>query len=219
MSYLSQVYYKIKGVYMMKNKKLIILSVLIIAAGITFAGCDSEITSSVDNPESIQPGQPVTNMAKGQSSHVSEIQSLINFNTGQAVDGEVVLKRRLKNNTFSWQLKTSAFDAGNAYTVWIGNFPNFDNGGGWGAGGIVGGNGKFTASGNHCVWPLETFSTGGFRPGAKSDCNMVDLEQPIWFFVLDHGDWEPGDMLARWDPTSGTGDESVLGKVLFAFFP
>jgi len=48
---------------------------------------------------------------------------------------------------------------------------------------------------------------------------MIDVSGPIFFFVLDHEEWEPGDMLARWDPTSGTGDLGVLGGVVFGSFP
>jgi len=207
------------GVIIMKNRKLIFLYTIIIAFGITLAGCDSDVTSSSDGPESIQPDLSVPAAPGSESARTNETYDLVNFFTGKKANGELIFRRKSSNSTFSWQLKTSAFDSGDAYTVWIGNFPNFDNDGGWGAGGIVGGNGQFTASGNHCVWPLETFVTGGFRPGVKPDCDMVDLNEPVWFFVLDHGEWEPGDMLARWDPTSGTGDESALDGVLFAFIP
>ena len=209
----------------MKNRKLIFLYTIMIAFGITLAGCDSEITSSADGPESIQPDRAVTGAPGHSSARAGESFELVNLFTGEKADGELTFRRKASNGTFTWQLKTSAFESGHAYTVWIGNFDGtgLGNDGGWGAGGIVGGNGRFTASGNHCVWALDQSDpsglTGGFRPGTKPDCDMVDVTEPIFFFVLDHGEWEPGDMLARWDPTSGTGDPSVLEGILFAFIP
>lgn len=208
----------------MKSRKLIFLYTIIIAFGIALAGCDSEITSSSDGSESIQSDLAAPAAPGSESARTSESFDLLNLFTNEKEDGELTFRRKA-NGTFSWQLKTSAFDTGHAYTVWIGNFAGtgLGNDGGYGAGGIVGGNGKFTASGNHCVWPLDQEDlsglTGGFRPGTPPDCEMVDLTKTIFFFVLDHGEWEPGDMLARWDPTSGTGDPGVLEGILFAVIP
>jgi len=192
---------------------------------VTLAGCDSSIT----NPEQKQQAEGLElkeNRAYKNNNSNKETASLLNlFDPAAGAFGEVVMQRRPGNNTMSWRLKTSAFEAGNAYTVWVGNFDGtgLGNDGGWGAGGLVGGSGKLTASGNHCVWPLDPNDpsglTGGFRPGVKSDCDMIDVSGPIFFFVLDHKEWEPGDMLARWDPTSGTGDLGVLGGVVFGSFP
>jgi hypothetical protein len=200
----------------MKNRKLIFLYTIMIAFGITLAGCDSEITSSSDEQESIQPDSSFV---------LFDLFTCDEDQNCEEADGELVFLRNKSNNTFSWQLKTSAFDAGHAYTVWIGNFDEngLGNNGGWGAGWIVDVNGQFTAAGDHCVWPLDQDDpsglSGGFRPGTPPDCNMVDTTEPIWFYVLDHGDWEPGDMLALWDPTSGTGDPGVLEGILFSFIP
>jgi len=214
-----------KGVIIMKNRKLIFLYTIIIAFGVTLAGCDSDITSSSDGPESIQPDRSVTAAPGSESARTSESIDLLNLFTNEKADGKLTIRKKAAKGTFTWQLKTSAFDAGHAYTVWIGNFDGtgLGNDGGYGAGGVVGGNGMFRASGNHCVWPLDqddpTGLTGGFQPGTSPDCDMVDVTETIFFFILDHGEWEPGDMLARWDPTSGTGDPTVLEGILFAVIP
>ena len=218
----------------MKNRNLIFLFTIIVAFGITLAGCDSQLTGSTDVPESIQPDRGLT-AAPGNKSggagetfgfYVFEIECFLDDDLEcDKADGELIFRRNTANNTFSWRLKTSAFDAGHSHTIWIGNFDGigFGNDGGWGAGGVVGGNGQFTASGNHCVWALneddQNGFTGGFRPGTPPDCDMVDVTETIWFFVLDHGDWEPGDMLSRWDPTNGTGNPLVLESTLFTVIP
>lgn len=137
--------------------------------------------------------------------------------------GMVTLHRRPANNTMSWELKAAGLNAGHAYTVWVGNWldeeGNFDDSeGGWGAGGLMGGDGRVTAAGNHCIWLLVTFDTGGFRPGDSPECAEIDVEKPIIFFVLDHREWEPGDMMHRWDPTGGTGDISTVAGFLEGHF-
>lgn len=190
---------------------------------ITLAGCDSNVTSPEQKNHTQNLELKENKAPNNQHIPTKETAPLLNlFNPEAESLGQVVLNRRPGNNTMSWHLKTSAFEAGHAYTVWVGNFGSQTDGG-WGAGGLVGGNGKLNASGNHCVWPLfpedESGNTGGFRPGIKPDCDMIDISGPITFFVLDHKEWEPGNMLARWDPTSGTGELSALVGALFGSFP
>jgi len=128
--------------------------------------------------------------------------------------GMMALRRNPKSGVLSWQIKSSAFNPGHAFTVWIGNFddPALTNGG-WGAGGLVGANGQFTVSGNHCIWPLVTFTDGGFEPGTKPDCSKIDGEGPITVFVLDHRDWNPGDILERWDPNGARPDDDTATEL------
>ena len=215
----------------MKNRNLIFLFMVIVAFGITLAGCDSQLTGSTDLPESIQPDRALNAAPGNKAGGAGESFGLYEFELPCFFEqkdckenGKLIFRRNTANNTFSWRLKSSAFTAVHSYTIWIGNFDGigFGNDGGWGAGGIVGGNGQFTAAGNHCVWPLDEDgdgSTGGFRPGTPPVCDMVDVTETIWFFVLDHGEWEPGDMLSRWDPTNGTGDPDVLESTLFTVIP
>lgn len=76
---------------------------------------------------------------------------------------------------------------------------------------------EITASGTHCIWPLDTFFDGGFRPGDPPDCDKIDVEGPITFFLLDHGEWESGDMLDRWDPTGTVGPAPFAGAWVASF--
>lgn len=127
-----------------------------------------------------------------------------------SVIGTVVLQRRPSNNTFSWVLKASGLEPGNAYTVWVGNFMDEEGNflitdAGYGAGGLVGGDGQIRAAGNQCLWELETFNTGGFQPGMPPICDLVKLKDRVWFIVFDHGKWEPGDILEFWTPEGDDG--------------
>lgn len=202
------------------------VSLMTVFLMVIFAACENNVTST----ESLAGGtaqEAVAGQAKGNKGQVSETQSMfpIPFNQpGFNAEGSVTLKRNASNNTLHWNINVSGvegapgFEKGNAYTVWVGNFLESDADGGWGSGGIVGGNGSFNTAGNHCIWPLVTFTDGGFRPGTKPDCDMIDVTQQVAIFVLDHGEWEPGDMIARWDPTSGTSDELALAGALGVFF-
>lgn len=201
---------------------------LVAGSALAVAACDGGPTEPTASDEARAASQVdiAADMAPGNSAATRETTALFDlFGVVPGSLGEVVLQRRPDNGTFNWRLETSHLDRGHAYTVWIGNFDGTGVGedGGWGAGGVVGGNGQFTASGNHCIWPLDETAaglglSGGFRPGTPPDCDKVDVTGPIFFFVLDHGEWEPGDMLERWDPTGGTNDLGTLEGVLFAVF-
>lgn len=177
-------------------------------AAIALTACDEQATENLTEP-SVPQG---TDVAASQQENGGTIEQderpLVNL-LPFPVDGSgsVTLNRKVQNNTLHWQLNAENLPPGHAYTIWIGNFTETPHDGGWGDGGIVGGSGKLTASGNHCVWDLVTFTEGGFRPGTKPNCQRIDVEGPVTFFLLDHGDWEPGDMLERWDP-NGVVDSS-----------
>lgn len=174
-------------------RKLLSLMVAGIFA-LTLGACGDTATAP-DASASVQGGDVVTETA-------DDPLVLPNTEPDFNAEGMVTLRRNPKNNTLSWKLNASGvegapgFEKGNAYTVWI----EGDPGAGWGSGGVIGGNGEVTASGNHCVWDLVSFWDGGFRPGKKANCDAFDVTEPIAFFVLDHGEWESGDMLERWDP-------------------
>lgn len=194
-------------------RKLLALAVTAIF-GLALGACQGD--SSLTSPQASADAQ--------QNGPVTMTRSLADLGGLADVDGTVRLSRRVKNNTFNWNLRASGMDPGHAYTVWIGNFTESSHDGGWGTGGLVGGSGKINASGNHCLWELVTFSDGGFRPGKKASCDLVDVEGPVTFFLLDHGDWEPGDVFERWDPTGGTPDPDTpdpgtLEGAMTASFP
>lgn len=161
---------------------------------------------------------------QGNGNTSTEIEKLWDLGGLPDAGGTVTLHRRPGNNTMSWELRASELAVGHAYTVWVGNFddPALTNGG-WGAGGLVGGGGQVIAASNHCVWPLVTFTDGGFQPGTSPDCDKIDVEAGISFFLIDHEDWKPGDMMERWDPDGGFDDDpdsqtEIVGA-LGAFFP
>jgi len=200
---------------------------LVAGSTLALAACEEGPTAppAPDGPGATSQLEAAATRAAGNPAARETADLMVFFGNVQGDPGEVVLRRRPGNDTFSWRLKSSAFAPGHAYTVWIGNFGGTGAGedGGWGSGGIVGGNGQFTAAGNHCLWSLDQTEaglglSGGFRPGTPPDCDRVDVTEPIFFFVLDHGDWEPGDMLERWDPTGGTNDPGTLEGILFAVF-
>lgn len=197
-------------------QKLLALAVTIIF-GVTLGACQGDSVTA--------PAQSASASTNGPNQPVKQSADLfaVDLDPGDAITypsgpaGTMTLNRRLNSESLSWQLKTAAFEPGHAYTVWIGNFTESAHDGGWGAGGLVGGNGQFTASGNDCVWPLVTFTDGGFRPGTRADCDKIDVAGPITVFVLDHRDWEPGDMLERWDP-NGVEDEGSETPTALAGF-
>lgn len=121
----------------------------------------------------------------------------------------------------SWNFNLEGLIPGHSWTLWVGNFddpPVFINGGSAG-GGLVGGSGQVTAAGNHCIWPLITDLDGGFRPGVAPDCSMIDVNKEISFFLMDHLEWTPGDVMAFWDPTGGEGNPPVYGGFVMGWFP
>jgi len=128
--------------------------------------------------------------------------------------------RKNPNGTFSWQIEARGIEKGNAFTVWVGNFSRdldgdgpgtLEDDGGRGSGGLVGGSGRLAAAGNHCVHALTPSGTGiigGFQPGVPPDCDLVDPNLPIWFFLIDHGPWT-GEVADFWSPL-GT-DFTIVG--------
>lgn len=175
------------------------------------------------HPTSVTQAPELSASQHGNSGVVTETAALDALGPPPSQESSVSLARNLRNGNLNWQLKASGLTPGNAYTVWIGNFPKFDDDGGWGSGGLVGGSGQVTAAGNHCVWDLVSFSEGGFRPGTKPNCERIRVNEQVWFFLLDHGEWEPGDILERWDPNGviDSSDETptTLQGAWGAFFP
>lgn len=147
---------------------------------------------------------PAASQSMGQKP-VSMTKSMVQgpFDPIEGAEATVTLTRRA-NDTFHWKLRASGMKKGHAFTVWI---LHSDESGGHAAGGLVGGNGKVTAAGNHCVSDLkitEDFPEGfGFSPGISTpDCDVIDTNADLTFAFLDHGLWEPGDMFERWKPFS-----------------
>lgn len=63
---------------------------------------------------------------------------------------------------------------------------------------MVGGSGSITTAGNHCVHQLDPSGlTGGFEPGTPPNCDLIDADGDISFFLVDHDEWTPGDQSAR----------------------
>jgi len=186
-------------------------------------GCGDSTTSAAaitGADDASEAAAPSTSSAAAQRSGATA--NLLPAFGFAGTSGQIVLNRR-SNGTFSWRLKAEGATPGNAYTLWIGNF-NGDgtgNDGGHGSGGLVGGSGKITAAGNHCLHQLDpadpTGSTGGFVPGTAPNCNLVDTSGPIFFFLLDHGPWTPGDVSEFRSPFGD--DMAGLAGVLFAVFP
>lgn len=90
---------------------------------------------------------------------------------------------------------------------------------GHGGAGLVGGNGKVTVAGNHCVHPIEftldggglTITRPGFVPGLPPECDFVRLDKPIWLFLIDHGPFTGDQSQLRTPFVPGEGE-------LYAFF-
>lgn len=94
---------------------------------------------------------------------------------------------------------------GHSITLWAfdGTFAS-----GWVAGGLVGGNGEISFSTNNCIY----VTTGQFdeflgrEPGGDRRCDEMNLSATfpeflppgLMLFLLDHGEWTPGDMQAIW---------------------
>lgn len=136
---------------------------------------------------------------------------------GAGDGGEVTLTRRA-NSTFTWKLEATGFDPGHAYTVWVGNFLDgrvdengvvrtWLNDGGFGGSGLVGASGTINAAGNHCIGVLDPANPlgedGGFVPGTAPDCDYIDQDGQIVFYLIDHGPWASGEQDARRTPVGG----------------
>lgn len=182
-------------------RRVLAVSVSFLLAG-ALAGCnDSSGPTSASQPSDLSASQQGGVVVEEEAPLLA--QPGTNF---PPIVGSVTLTRNTRNGTLNWRLEATgvrpgaALEPGNAFTVWVGNFTQGPADGGWGSGGVVGGSGSVTTGGNHCVWDLITFWDGGFRPGEKPNCERVRLDEPMAIFLLDHGEWEPGDMLERWDP-------------------
>ncbi len=135
------------------------------------------------------------------------------------VEGMVTIRRRPANNTMNWEVDAVGLTPGHSWTLWVGNF-NENTDLGSGGGGLVGGSGGITAAGNHCIWPLdENEMDGGFVPGTAPDCSMIDVTKGVTFILLDHGVWQPGDVMAFWDPTGGIDNIPTYAGVAFGYIP
>jgi len=139
-----------------------------------------------------------------------------------AGSGEITLRMN-PNGTFSWLLEARGLERDNAVTVWVGNFSRdldddgpgtSEDDGGRGFGGLVEESGRLRAEGDHCVHALAQSGTGvvgGFQPGVPPDCDLVDPNLPIWFFLLDHGPWT-GEDADLWSPL-GTDPATFVGAL------
>lgn len=182
-------------------RKVLSFVVAVLLAG-TLSACEQQPTTPDASLSAEEQG--------GVIEQTAEFASVPLADGDFAATGEVTVRRKPANNTMSWKIDASGLGARHAYTVWLGNFddPALTNGG-WGDGGLVGGDGQLTSSGNHCIWPLVTFTDGGFRPGKSPDCEKIDIEGQLFFFVLDHQAWEAGDVFEFWDPDDGTDAEET----------
>jgi len=124
----------------------------------------------------------------------------------------------MTNMTFTFQIEASGFEPGHSVTLWV--FDGSGAAGGFADSGLVGENGKIFFTGTNCVHPVA------FVPGQPPSCDMIDLTAPntaadffvtlegvdedfaavlsegwvqgLNFFLLDHGEWEPGKMESLW---------------------
>jgi hypothetical protein len=107
------------------------------------------------------------------------------------VIGTSTLQRR--NNGFAFRVMASGLEPRHPVTLWAINLETGDVG--RAAGGIVGGSGRVTLAGNHCV------HEGGKSPGTPPTCDLIDPMGDIRFVLLQGEDeWTPGDMMVRWNP-------------------
>jgi len=182
------------------------------AEDVSTAETSSSLIPAARGPRGFAPGGPPRAATEALGSS-----GIFPHPTGS---GHVTLRKN-PNGTFSWLLKARGLERGNAVTVWVGNFSRdldgagpgtLEDDGGRGFGGLVGGSGRLTAAGNHCVHALEQTGTGligGFQPGVPPDCGLVDPSLPIWFFLVDHGPWT-GEVADFWSPL-GTDPATFVG--------
>lgn len=124
----------------------------------------------------------------------------------------------MSNMSFTFQIEASGFQPDHSVTLWV--FDGSGAGGGFADSGLVGDNGKIFFTGTNCIYP------DAFVPGQPPACDMIDLVasntaadffatlegvdedfaavlaegwvQGLNFFLLDHGEWEPGEMESLW---------------------
>lgn len=167
-----------------------------IASKMADAGLVASRMNAGAAPEAASPKSGGGNVVQGEA-------TLYIVDTPEGVPpqkvGTVSMTRKPANNTINWTLEAEGLGRdGHAWTIWWGNTP-FTESGGYGGGGVIH-NGQVTASNNHCTWTLETFWDGGFRPEKEPTCDRIDASGAIVVNLLIHDEWEPGDMMERWDP-------------------
>ncbi len=124
----------------------------------------------------------------------------------------------MSNMSFTFEIEASGFDPGHSVTLWV--FDGSGAAGGFADSGLVGDNGKIFFTGTNCIYPVA------FVPGQPPACDLIDIEAPntavdffatldgvdedfaavlaegweqgLNFFLLDHGEWEPGKMESLW---------------------